>query len=62
MPATCAASTLTTFTCSGGTCTPHMTDCTPYACDGSSACRMSCADPADCAAGFACNAPACEMP
>ena len=62
MPSTCAASTLTAFTCTGGTCTPHVTDCTPYACDGSSACRLSCSDPADCAASFVCNAPACETP
>jgi hypothetical protein len=61
MPSTCAASMLTIFTCDApNQCTPHSSQCTPFACDGSSACKTSCADPADCAAGLTFNAPACE--
>ena len=57
---TCAASMLTVLTCNGGgQCAPQVTDCTPYACDGSSACKVSCADPADCAPTFVCTAPTC---
>jgi hypothetical protein len=61
MPSTCAASTLTVYTCGPGSqCTAHVTDCTPFACDGSSACKATCADPSDCAATYICAAPACQ--
>jgi hypothetical protein len=61
MPSTCAASTLTAYTCGpANQCTPHVTDCTPFACDGTAACKASCAGPSDCAATFVCNAPACQ--
>ena len=59
---TCASSMLTVMTCSAaGQCTQQVTNCTPYACDGSSACKDSCADPADCAPSFLCTAPTCAM-
>ena len=62
MPSTCAASTLTTYAFNGGhQCVPVMTDCTPFACDGSSACKMSCVDSTDCAATFTCTAPTCGL-
>jgi hypothetical protein len=58
---TCAASTLTAFTCNAaGQCTPAVTACGAYACDGTAGCKTTCADPADCAATFICNAPICE--
>jgi hypothetical protein len=60
MPTTCAASTLTEYNCGSGQCAPHVTDCTPFACDGTSACKVSCADPSDCAANLTCNAPNCQ--
>jgi hypothetical protein len=60
MPSTCSASMLTAYACGGGQCTPHVTDCTPFACDGSSACKLACVDPGDCAATFTCNAPNCQ--
>ncbi len=63
MPSTCSASMLTVFTCDAAAPVhpAQLTQCTPFACDGSNACKgPSCVDPADCAAGFTCNAPACE--
>jgi hypothetical protein len=59
---TCSGSTLTAFACnSTGQCAPAMTDCTPYACDGTTnVCRQACVDPSDCAATFVCNAPTCQ--
>jgi len=59
MPSTCAASSLTAYTCGAGVCQPHVTDCTQFACDGSNACKTSCVDASDCAAGLTCTAPSC---
>jgi len=57
---TCSVSTLTTFACTaGGQCMPTATDCSPYACDGTTACRQSCADSTECATNSVCNAPIC---
>ncbi len=62
VPESCTGSTYTPArVCNGGgACVPQMTDCTPFACDGTSACKVSCADPSDCAANLTCNAPNCQ--
>jgi hypothetical protein len=52
---------LTQLKCdASGQCTPQVTDCTPYNCDGMTACHQSCATMADCAPSFTCNAGTCQ--
>jgi hypothetical protein len=40
--------------CSGGTCATTTQSCAPYACNGTTACRATCAGDGDCAAGNFC--------
>jgi hypothetical protein len=64
-PATCTGSTLTAArTCNGsGACQAATTSqCTPYACGTTGACRTTCTGNADCAAPNVCTGTTCGVP
>jgi len=55
------AGTLTRLACDASNqCTQQVTNCSPYTCNGTTACNQSCATPADCAPTFHCNGTTCE--